>query len=92
MSHGSKITKVISGGKYVEPWKRFPIFFGAIIIVFTIKHYLELYFKTSFDEHQINVVFVIFWLIALFAIYYLIFTKQHEEEERKLRKSGPRKR
>jgi len=88
MSHGSKFAQIISKGEYVEPWKRFPIFFFALLVVFTIKHYLENYLYHSFEhDADIDLVLVIFWLIALFSIYYLIFTKQHEEEEQRRKKS-----
>jgi UDP-N-acetylmuramyl pentapeptide phosphotransferase/UDP-N-acetylglucosamine-1-phosphate transferase len=46
MSHSSKVSQIISKGEYVEPWKRFPIFFFALLIVFGIKHYLEAYLET----------------------------------------------
>ena len=81
LSHGSRITKVISGGKEVPPWKRFPLFFVAILIVFTIKHFLELGLDQTFPEQSINIVLVVFWLIALFAIYYLIFLPKIEEQK-----------
>ena len=79
MAHGSKITKIISGGKEVPPWKRFPIFLLAIFIIFGIKHLLDLGLGQMFPEHSINIVLVVFWLIALFSIYYLIFSEKTEE-------------
>lgn len=91
MSHGSKISQYISGGKYVPPWKRFPIFFVVVLIVFTIKHYLENYLEHAFPEEHVNVVLVLFWFIALFSIYHLIVTKQHDDEQRsraKVKRSG----
>jgi hypothetical protein len=79
LSAGSKITKKISGGKEVPLWKRFPLFFVAILIVFTIKNVIEVGLDQAFPEHSINIVLVAFWLIALFAIYYLILLPRIEE-------------
>lgn len=80
MAHGGKITQMISGGKDVPPWKRFPIFFVAILIVFAIKHLLELGLAETFPTESVTIILVVFWLIALFLIYYIIFSKKIEEE------------
>jgi len=83
MAHGSKVTEFLARGKQIPPWKRFPIFFIAILIVFAIKHFLEKNLdEQTFPEHSVNIVFVVFWLIALFAIYYLIF-QQHSDDFQK---------
>jgi len=76
MAHGSKITRMISGGRHVPAWKRFPIFFIAIIIVFAIKELLEVGLDHAFPAHSVNIVFVAFWLAFLFLIYLLIFSKK----------------
>lgn len=81
LSAGSKITKKISGGKEVPLWKRFPLFFVAILIVFTIKHVIELGLDQAFPKHSINIVLVSFWLVALFAIYYLILSPRIDEHK-----------
>ena len=81
LSAGSKITKKISGGKEVPLWKRFPLFFVAILIVFTIKNVIEVGLDQAFPENSINIVLVSFWLIALFAIYYLILSPRIEEHK-----------
>lgn len=60
MAHGSTITKLISGGKDVPAWKRFPIFFVAILIIFTIKHLLELGLEHSFPTESVTIILVIF--------------------------------
>jgi hypothetical protein len=90
MSHGSKIAQFISGGKHVPSWKRFPIFFVAILIVFTIKHLLDIGLEETFHTESVNIVFVVFWLIALFAIYYLIFSQRAEEHEKESKKGRRR--
>ena len=88
LSHGSKITRMISGGKEVPPWKRFPLFFIAILIVFAIKYILEAGLEEMFPTESVNIILVIFWLIAMFAIYYLIFTPNVEELEDRVTKSS----
>ncbi len=81
MAHGSKITHFISGGKPVPSWKRFPIFFVAILIVFSIKHVLEIGLDQGFPTESVNIILVVFWLITLFSIYYLIFSKRTDEHK-----------
>ncbi|WP_455393019.1 hypothetical protein [[Eubacterium] cellulosolvens] len=87
MAHGSKITKFISGGKYVPAWKRFPIFFLAILLIFAIKHFLELGLAHTFTTDSVNIILVVFWLIALFSIYYLIFSQGAEEKKERFSKT-----
>ena len=87
MAHGSKVTEFLARGKNIPPWKRFPIFFIAILIVFAIKHFLEENLnEATFPEQSVTIVLVVFWLIALFAIYYLIF-QQHSDD---FHKHGPK--
>ena len=74
-AHSNKLTRLISGGKHVPAWKRFPIFFVAILIVFAIKHFLEAGLDRAFGTSAINPVFVFFWLSFLFLIYFLLFSK-----------------
>lgn len=76
MAHGSSVTRLISGGKYVPAWKRFPIFFIAIIIIFAIKEFLEVSLDHAFPAGAVNIVFVAFWLAFLFLLYLLIFSKK----------------
>jgi len=76
MAHGSKVVRMISGGKHVPTWKRFPVFFVAILIVFAIKEFLEEGLDRAFPAGSINIVFVAFWLAFLFLIYLLIFSKK----------------
>jgi len=87
MSHSNKIVQFISRGKPVDPWKRFPIFFLAILVVFTLKHFLELGLDASLPLESINIILVLFWLLSLFFIYYLIFSDLHDKKPGK-RKSG----
>jgi len=76
MAHGSKVVRLISGGQHVPAWKRFPIFFVAILIVFAIKELLEVGLDRAFPAGSVNIVFVAFWLAFLFLIYILIFSKK----------------
>lgn len=76
MAHGSKFTKLISGGRRVPVWKRFPVFFMAILIIFAIKHFLEYGLDRAFPSYAINIVFVFFWLAFLFLLFILIFSKK----------------
>jgi len=75
-AHSTKFTRLLSGGKNVPVWKRFPIFFVAIIIVFAIKHFLEDGLDHAFPAGAVNIVFVAFWLAFLFLIFILIFSKK----------------
>jgi len=75
-SHSTKLTRLISGGKHVPVWKRFPIFFVAIIIIFAIKHILEVGLDHAFPAGAVNIVFVAFWLAFLFLLFLLIFSKK----------------
>ena len=87
MAHGSKITQFISGGKDVPPWKRFPVFFVVILIVFAIKHSLEIGLDLAFTVESVNIVLVAFWLAFLFLIFYLIFSKKTEVQKKRIRKN-----
>ncbi len=76
MAHGKSVVKMISGGKYIPVWKRFPLFFVAILIIFAFKHSLEYALDKTFPTASINLVFVFFWLAFLFLIFLLIFSKK----------------
>ncbi len=86
MSRGSKIAHMLSGGKYVPPWKRFPIFFVAVVIIFSIKHILEIGLDENLPTESINIILVIFWLISIFLIYHLIFSDKPEAPKKVLPK------
>jgi hypothetical protein len=85
MSHSNKLVQFISRGKPVKTWKRFPIFFMAILIVFTLKHFLEIGLEESLPLESINIILVLFWLLSLFFLYYMIFSKQNEKKTGKSR-------
>jgi hypothetical protein len=80
MAHGSKIARMISRGKHVPHWKRFPVFFIAILIIFAIKNLLELGLDKGFAVESVNLVLVGFWLAFMFLVYYLIFSKRKRVE------------
>ena len=92
MAHGSKIARMISRGKEVPHWKRFPVFFVAILIIFAIKNLLELGLDEGFATESVNIVLVAFWLAFMFLVYYLIFSKQHRSDEEKVEISKIRSR
>jgi hypothetical protein len=79
LAHGSKITKIISRGKEVPPWKRFPLFFLAILILFALERSLEVVLDETIPTESINIILVIFWLLSLFLIYYMVFSKSSED-------------
>ena len=90
MSHSNKLVQFISRGKPVAPWKRFPVFFLAILVVFSLKHFLEIGLDEALPIESINIILVLFWLLSLFFIYYLIFSKHHVKEPGKS-KAGKKK-
>jgi hypothetical protein len=82
LAHGSKITKIISRGKEVPPWKRFPLFFLAILILFALERSLEVVLDETIPTESINIILVIFWLLSLFLIYYLVFSQNPEDKNK----------
>jgi hypothetical protein len=90
LAHGSKITKMIARGKDVPPWKRFPMFFLAILILFALERGLEFGLDETIPTESINIILVIFWLLSLFLIYYLVFSKHEDSPEETIQKGKRR--
>jgi hypothetical protein len=79
LTHGSKITTMISRGREVPTWKRFPMFLLAILILFALERGLEFVIKETLTIDAINIVLVVFWLLSLFLIYYFLFAHRADE-------------
>jgi hypothetical protein len=67
---GSKeFANILPGGRAAPRWKKFPIFFGSIILLYFVYALLEEAMGRALPTGGINLVFVAIWIILLFIIY-----------------------
>ncbi|MFH0829559.1 MAG: hypothetical protein V1887_00145 [Candidatus Aenigmatarchaeota archaeon] len=72
---GTTMTTLLSRGRKVAEWKRFPLFFVVTILVYVIYSGVEMVLDLAFPEEHINPVFVIMWLGMLFLLWVYKFSK-----------------
>ena len=73
---GTTMTTLISRGRKVVEWKRFPLFFLVTILVYLIYSGVEMVLDMAFPEEHINPVFVIMWLAMLFLLWVYKLSKE----------------
>jgi hypothetical protein len=76
---GRTVTTVLSKGQDVPIWKRFPLFFLVIVILYLINRGIQLALDMAFPDEHVNVVFVIVWLGFLYFVWVYVFSKFHKE-------------
>jgi len=70
------IVRMITGSKSAPRWKKFPLFFLAIVGLYFLYSFLQSVLAVALPTGGINLVFVAIWLILLFVIYnYRIISK-----------------
>ena len=75
---GKTVTTYLSKGQKVPRWKRFPLFFLAIVALDLIYTGIQELFDIAFPETSVNLVFVLTWLGFLFLMWVYIFSKESE--------------
>jgi hypothetical protein len=74
--HGKSITALLSRGHSVPRWKRFPIFFLEIILLYAIYSGLQSALESAFPAGSVNIVIVGLWLGFLFLLWVYKFSKE----------------
>jgi|GEM_PF-3359654 len=73
---GSKVSAYLSNGKRVPGWKRFPLFFLVIILLYVIYTGIQYVLDLAFPAESVNVVFVALWVGFLFLLWHYKFSKE----------------
>ncbi|MEM5814371.1 MAG: hypothetical protein QXD77_00980 [Candidatus Aenigmatarchaeota archaeon] len=73
---GKTVTTILSKGKEVAEWKRFPLFFLVIIFLYVLYNGIGMVISMAFPEESINVVFVVMWLGFLYLLWVYKFSKE----------------
>lgn len=73
---GTTVTTLLSRGRKVTEWKRFPLFFLVTILVYVLYSGVEMALDLAFPEEHVNPVFVIMWLGMLFLLWVYKFSKE----------------
>ncbi len=74
--HGKSITTFLCRGRRVPSWKRFPIFFLEIVVLYGGYVFLENVLDYAFPAQAINFVLVILWIGFLFLLWIYKFSKE----------------
>jgi len=75
---GKTVTTVLSKGQNVPNWKRFPLFFLVIVLVYFMYSGIQEMLDIAFPEEHVNIVFVLMWLGLLFLLWVYKFSKYRE--------------
>lgn len=75
---GTTVTTVISRGKKIEAWKRFPLFFLAVVLIDVVWNVMWYLLDLAFPGEQVNIVFIGMWLGLLFLLWVYKFSKEKE--------------
>jgi hypothetical protein len=73
---GSKVSTYLSNGQRVPGWKRFPLFFLVIILLYLIYTGVQYGLELAFPEESVNIVFVALWVGFLFLLWHYKFSKE----------------
>jgi len=73
---GKTVTTMLAKGRRVPKWKRFPLFFLAIILLEVVYIILDVGMEMAFPANSINIVFVIMWLGFLFLLWVFKLSKE----------------
>ncbi|MEM0372751.1 MAG: hypothetical protein QXO69_02870 [archaeon] len=73
---GTTVTTLLGRGKKVPAWKRFPLFFIVIILVYVLYNGIQFALNTAFPEESVNIVFIAMWLVMLFLLWVYKFSKE----------------
>ena len=71
---GTTVTTLLGRGKTVSNWKRFPLFFIAVIMVYVLYSSVEELLGMAYLEEHVNFVFVMTWLGMLFLLWIYKFS------------------
>ena len=72
---GRTVTTVLSKGQDVPIWKRFPLFFLVIVVLYLINTGIQAALNMAFPDEHVNIVFVIVWLCFLYFVWVYVFSK-----------------
>ena len=75
---GRTATTILSRGRDVPVWKRFPLFFLVVIFVYVLYTGIQFALDLAFPEEHVNIVFVLTWLGFLYLMWVFIFSKERE--------------
>ena len=75
-NHRTSITTFLSRGQRVPSWKRFPLFFLEIVVLYGVYIFLENALNYAFPAQAINFVLVLLWVGFLFLIWIYKFSKE----------------
>lgn len=73
---GKTVTAYLSRGQKVPRWKRFPLFFLVIILVYVLYSAIQMALDAAFPQESVNIVFVVLWLGFLFLLWHYKFSKE----------------
>ena len=73
---GSKVSSYLSNGRKVPGWKRFPLFFLVIVLLYIIYTGIQYALQLAFPEESVNIVFVALWVGFLFLLWHYKFSKE----------------
>jgi len=74
--HGKSVTTLLSRGQRVPTWKRFPIFFLEILLLYAIYSGLQSALESAFPAGSVNIVIVAMWVGFLFLLWVYRFSKE----------------
>ncbi|MEM2874066.1 MAG: hypothetical protein QW063_01255 [Candidatus Nanoarchaeia archaeon] len=66
---GKTVTTYLSRGQKVPKWKRFPLFFLVIILLYIIYSGIQIVLNWAFPAESVNIVFVALWIGFLFLLW-----------------------
>jgi hypothetical protein len=75
---GTTVTTLLSRGRKVANWKRFPLFFLIIIMVYVMYTGVQAILDMAFPEEHVNIIFVLMWLGMLFLLWIYKFSMESE--------------
>ena len=75
---GTTISTFLAHGKKVPKWKRFPLFFIVIMLLYVIYAVLQRAMEIAFPSGSVNIVIVVLWL----GFMYLIWTFKFSSNKR----------
>lgn len=73
---GKTVTAYLSRGQKVPRWKRFPLFFLVIILVYVLYSAIQMALDAAFPQESVNIVFVVLWLGFLFLLWHYKFSRE----------------
>ncbi len=72
---GRTVTTFLSRGRRVPAWKRFPLFFLAIMVVYFAYVAIQATLDRAFPATSVNIVLVFLWVGFLFLLWVYKFSK-----------------